>query len=580
MLAILILKFGLLLIIKTIILIGVLEIGQKLNSCHHIFDIGVIVKNETNKESLAHFFNQFQIDIIGGLIPGTIFVFCSCIISLTMFLGLYIRTEKNPENVYITFSSILKIIQAPVNLRFYGSSSVIIFIMFCLVVGIIIYGLGQLFYRRSIDVVNKESIVECKRTILMKKILKEVYNNDDEEKHLFFWVSFRIKFYLFIEKHIPIIFDIRNQKSINTLVYKYIKQKIWKNSNYCEKIESENIKEIEELLKKELAIACPVNMDKKKQFLKCRPECIGDCDYPYSHLKDYLEARGQHLLVKYVKWNNKLERTKIHVDGYKNILGHKESYCVPGFKRSEAHIRMSNGIWHACTTLKNLSMINIIAILFLTIPLKEILSTGALHLFRNTVFLVFPNFIILLATIYSKSKINLFFHTQRLRELVFIFQSMEINSIHNNESGSIKDLELYHKVSRKWERVFPSEKENFLYIVKYITSKQGTIKSINPEKKINMICSDISKGGCQLNIKNCQDIPREVVDIQLEKISNDNNNDLMNNVFIEKAKVVWKTKKTINKEWNIGLEFLKPIKIMRPQNDIITKTALLPVLRY
>jgi hypothetical protein len=89
--------------------------------------------------------------------------------------------------------------------------------------------------------------------------------------------------------------------------------------------------------------------------------------YPYSHLKQYLETRGLGHLACYVKWDwnekkgsqeGQRDLRNLRSKMFINVLKIRLQYSVPEkcgeIVRNEAHVRMMSSVWYACKALQKL----------------------------------------------------------------------------------------------------------------------------------------------------------------------------------------------------------------------------------
>lgn len=156
--------------------------------------------------------------------------------------------------------------------------------------------------------------------------------------------------------------------------------------------------------------------------------------YPYSHLKQYLERRGLGHLAAYVAWDwtkegdhdeeRKLRdlRSKMFI----NVLKARLQYCVPEkcseIIRNEAHIRMMSSVWYACKALQKLYWWILIASV-----LPIVVIVFGMHNFR----IIFPLLMQIAAlALFSavpakllRLPIKKFIHYQRVREIVFVLET-------------------------------------------------------------------------------------------------------------------------------------------------------------
>ena len=143
--------------------------------------------------------------------------------------------------------------------------------------------------------------------------------------------------------------------------------------------------------------------------------------FPYSHLHEYLDARGLKHLAELVPWRGKDTSTyRFRTKMFINLLKVRLQYTNPGkcseIVRNEAHVRMMSSVWYAaralqwlCGTLAGLVLLSLLSNPSLKSPdLWGILSFLAA---------------LLLAAFWLKRTIRRFFHYQRVREIVYVLET-------------------------------------------------------------------------------------------------------------------------------------------------------------
>ena len=153
---------------------------------------------------------------------------------------------------------------------------------------------------------------------------------------------------------------------------------------------------------------------------------VENCEYPYPNLSEYFEERGLHHLVPLVPWREDsglkskayINKLKLHVE-----LG--SPYAYRALVRNEAHIRLTNTVWHGSILIRYCSMFGIfvasILVVFLLATQDQSFPLHVVLMFCISAF-VFPA-LVLLVSEFIRINVEKIFHWQRLRELFFVFET-------------------------------------------------------------------------------------------------------------------------------------------------------------
>lgn len=83
-------------------------------------------------------------------------------------------------------------------------------------------------------------------------------------------------------------------------------------------------------------------------YIKTKSTIDIKIDYPYTHLKNYLEGNGLSELTKYVNWDsNDGRKTKAFINDILSLLVEKQYLGMKQVKKREAHIRFMNSAYHS-----------------------------------------------------------------------------------------------------------------------------------------------------------------------------------------------------------------------------------------
>lgn len=143
--------------------------------------------------------------------------------------------------------------------------------------------------------------------------------------------------------------------------------------------------------------------------------------FPYSHLCEYLQARGLQHLASIVKWRGGDPgsyglRTKMFI----NLLKVRIQYSAPDkcseIVRNEAHVRMMSSVWYAGLALQWLcvTLAAVVSFCALITHSRRAPDLWGILAFVATLFL---------AALWLKRTIRRFFHYQRVREIVYVLET-------------------------------------------------------------------------------------------------------------------------------------------------------------
>lgn len=172
----------------------------------------------------------------------------------------------------------------------------------------------------------------------------------------------------------------------------------------------------------------------------------GDEEYPYGHLKEYFEDRGFDELAAFVNWSGAdfgakptdeqviraRKRSKHFINTHKLDIKHRNSRLYFDILRNEAHIRLMSSIWYGALALIVISALGLaLGAIVNVIPACK---TGVWRMVHFDA-LLSPTltFACAIATIYS---IEMFFHYQRVREIVYVLQAWKLTTPASSAAAS------------------------------------------------------------------------------------------------------------------------------------------------
>lgn len=342
------------------------------------------------KLSPRSFLQEFLVDILGGLVPGILFISGILVAMIAPVYELIVTFSHGDRS--LTFDSICSLLSSTS-----GTPGTLWFFMF---IGIFLltYIVGHMFFRRdpkrpdraSFDRLLYYEVKDLLRELLFGKGPKVVsrkflLNEEAEEFTLPRWCT------------------VLSKTKLKGLV-------LW------------IILKLRRRWRKELG----------KQLSSFMSQNYGadsrdNCEFPYPDLNEYLLKRGLNHLEKFVVWrkdDSKLKRSKVHM----NILKVRLTQFFPEkckqIIRNEAHVRLASSTWYVTTSLFYASLLGISLVVISAYGL----GVGTQNVSASTIFgmyfpaLLYP-LIVLLMSFYFRGKINSFLHYQRMREVIFVLET-------------------------------------------------------------------------------------------------------------------------------------------------------------
>jgi hypothetical protein len=161
-----------------------------------------------------------------------------------------------------------------------------------------------------------------------------------------------------------------------------------------------------------------------------------NADYPYIHLYRYLKGRSLEHLAELVRWGREGDqrftgRTKAFI----NILKVRIEYFIPEktgtIIRNEAHIRLMSSFWYICEFIKrmNLLFIAVGILLPLMMHVQDVIGKDVGEILGYLFKLNFCAFLLTMMVIMTQNVIEKFFHYQRIREIIFVLETIYTASL-------------------------------------------------------------------------------------------------------------------------------------------------------
>jgi hypothetical protein len=169
------------------------------------------------------------------------------------------------------------------------------------------------------------------------------------------------------------------------------------------------------------------------------------CEFPYPNLKGYLKFRGLSHLAELVPWegwdfkdNNRVQRTKNFI----NIMKIRLDFHFPDkyvtIARNEAHVRLMSSTWYMSKLLRGLSISAFLVALAALLMAWSIKSSSRYPIIITYSLPVAFTFFMILAMNWIKSTIEAFLHYQRVREVIFVLET--VYTAFQKEPQLIRDI--------------------------------------------------------------------------------------------------------------------------------------------
>jgi hypothetical protein len=219
---------------------------------------------------------------------------------------------------------------------------------------------------------------------------------------------------------------------------------------------------------------------------------VSDCEFPYPMMKEYLDKRKLIHLSEFVVWDDKKStRSKLYV----NILKMRINILFPNhvkqLVRNEAHVRLASSTWHVCVSQRWFSWLVLCSFLVLSVLEYKFANPGRmtwLNLLKGYYSLALWPAIALLAAEYCRSKINMFFHYQRMREVVSVLENAYTLFGSNNFEKLSAPFEIAKKRLQRKDRGAQREK---------IKEDWKVVKQNKPQQELGS-CVDLSCKGMRI----------------------------------------------------------------------------------
>jgi hypothetical protein len=166
---------------------------------------------------------------------------------------------------------------------------------------------------------------------------------------------------------------------------------------------------------------------RNKQFCRDLSRSEG-AQFPYSHLGEYLEARGLDGLAAHVPWRGKANsidnRSKMFINILKIRLQAWNPRKCGDITRNEAHVRMMSSSWYAAQLLQWVYLA-LLALILAAWSLHQAWQHQFQPGFQFLSLIVTVLLVLLFAAMLLRRAIVTFLHYQRVREIVFVLGTAE-----------------------------------------------------------------------------------------------------------------------------------------------------------
>ncbi|HEX2953760.1 MAG TPA: hypothetical protein VHR47_07225 [Bacillota bacterium] len=161
-----------------------------------------------------------------------------------------------------------------------------------------------------------------------------------------------------------------------------------------------------------------------------------NADYPYIHLYRYLKGRNLEHLAELVRWGRDGDRRFTgRTKAFINILKVRIEYFIPEKSgtiiRNEAHIRLMSSFWYICEFIKrmNLLFITVGVLLPLMKHVQDVTGKDVGEILGYLFKLNFYTVLLTVMVIITQNVIEKFFHYQRIREIIFVLETVYTASL-------------------------------------------------------------------------------------------------------------------------------------------------------
>jgi hypothetical protein len=174
-------------------------------------------------------------------------------------------------------------------------------------------------------------------------------------------------------------------------------------------------------------------------------------DFPYAHLKRYLETRNYTHLAKHIPWDGRKEDVSQRSKTFINILKSRiQTYApqeMPVIEKNEAHIRLMNSLWYAAKSIRNISIPVLAGITGFYIAAGRMAGETFLASLNNLPKSGFAFGLALFSALqltiacYIRRSIKQYFHYMRVREILYILEIADTIDRYNDGIDMFAGLE-------------------------------------------------------------------------------------------------------------------------------------------
>jgi hypothetical protein len=155
-------------------------------------------------------------------------------------------------------------------------------------------------------------------------------------------------------------------------------------------------------------------------------------DFPYSHIKRYLETRNYTHLAEHIPWEgddtSAKQRSKTFINILKARIHRYAPEEMPEIEKNEAHIRLMNSLWYAAKAIRNIALPLFTGIIGFYVVAGLIAGRTFLEILKDLIKTDFAFCLALFSGIqlliawYIRRSIRQYFHYMRVREILFLLE--------------------------------------------------------------------------------------------------------------------------------------------------------------
>jgi hypothetical protein len=154
----------------------------------------------------------------------------------------------------------------------------------------------------------------------------------------------------------------------------------------------------------------------------------GECEFPYPHMREYLNVRGLRHLARMISWGEGSGATPLQTKNFINILKIRLAFFHPdkcaGISRNEAHVRLLGSTWYMSQKMKYPGWVAFAAsALSIGFAVPNDFIRRLPGVFAYAVFSLVLAGTVLLVSFLTTRAIEKSLHYQRVQEIVWVLET-------------------------------------------------------------------------------------------------------------------------------------------------------------